>query len=101
MFLIKRCSISTIKSYHRWCSPQASVSSKNPQIQQVVLKGKIGFSLINICFLISSNSRNLGSKIFENQLLNVSMVNFNSIENSSASQVDFSRSKTEVAAYFS
>ena len=90
-----------IKSYHRRCSAQASVFSKNQQIQQVVLEGAMGFFLINIRFLISLNSRNLGLIVFENQLFNVSIVNFNSTENSSASEVDFSRAKTAVAASLS
>ena len=57
----------------------------------------MGFSLINSCFLISSNSRSFDLIVFENQLCKVSMVNFNSMENSSASKVDFSRARTAVA----
>ena len=56
----------------------ASTSNKNPQTQHVVLAEIIGFSFINICILMSSNSVNLGLTLFKNQLFNVSTVNFNS-----------------------
>ena len=38
---------------------------------------------------MSFNSGNAGLIVFENQLFNVSIVNFSSTENSSASEVDF------------
>ena len=90
-----------IKSYHILCSPQASVSSRNPQIQQVVLEGTAGFSLINICYLMSFNSKNFGLIVLENQSFNGSMVNFSSTENSSDSEVDFSCAKKAFTASFS
>ena len=83
MFLINKCSLSTMKSYHLLFSPQASMSSKNPQIQQVVSEGIRGFSFIKACFLMSFNSKNFDLLNLENQSFNVSMVNFSLIENSS------------------
>ena len=86
MFLKKRCSQSTIKSYHRnLSSPFVSISSKKPQKAQVVSEGIIGSSLI-----LSCSSRNFGLIVLENQLYKVSIVNFSSRENNSTREVDFS-----------
>ena len=92
---------STIKSYHRLRSPSVCTSSKNPQIEQIVLEGTIGFSFIKIYFLMSSRERNFDFIVFENQAFNVTILNFNSTENNSAREVDFSRANTAVAASFS
>ena len=40
---------------------------------------------------MSSISRNVGFIVFENQAFTVSIVNFNSMENNSEGEVDFSR----------
>ena len=102
MFLKRRCSHLTIKSYHRNLpSPFASTSTKKPQIVQVVSEVISRFSLINKCFLLSCSSKNAGLIVLENQLFKVSTVNFSSTENNSAREVDFSRSRTAVAASFS
>ena len=90
-----------MKSYHLLCSPLACTSSKNPQIEQIVLEGTIGFSFIKVCFLISFRSRNFDFIVSENQAFNTSIVNFNSTENNSAREVDFSHANTAVAASFS
>lgn len=50
---------------------------------------------------MSFNSINFGFIVFENQAFNVSIANFNSMENNSAREVDFSRADTEEAASFS
>ena len=59
------------------------------------------FFFIKICFLISFTSKNFDFTVFENQAFNVSIVNFNSTENNSAREVDFSRANTTEAASFS
>ena len=51
-----------------------TTSSKNPQIEQIVLEGTIRFSFIKNCFLISFTSRNFGFIVFENQAFNLSIV---------------------------
>ena len=50
---------------------------------------------------MSFKSRNFGFIVFENQSFNMSIVNFNSPENYSAREVDFSPSNTVEAASFS
>ena len=45
---------------------------------------------MNICFLISPSSKYFGFMAIENQSFKVSNVNFNSPENNSARDVDFS-----------
>ena len=50
---------------------------------------------------MSSISRNFGFIVFENQAFNVSIVNFNSMENNSAREFDFSRANTAEAASLS
>ena len=89
IYLKKRYSHSTVNSYHRLCSPLVRTSRKNPQIEQIVLEDTTGFSFIKICFLISFTSRNFGFIVFENQVFNVSIVNFNLAENNSVREVDF------------
>lgn len=101
MFLKKRYSHSTTKSYYRLCSLSACTSSKNPQREQVVLEERIGFSFKKICFLMSFSSRTFGFIVFEKQLSKVSIVHFNSTENSSAREVDFSRANTAETASLS
>ena len=81
-------------------SPGALISSGNPQIQQVV-SGKSLFFSIKSFLLTSPSSKTFGLILFENQLLSVSIVNFSSIERSSAREVGFSQSKTAVAASLS
>ena len=49
-------------------------SSKNPEIERIVLEGTIRFSFIKNCFLISFTSRNFGFIVFENQAFNLSIV---------------------------
>ena len=71
---------------------------KNLQIEHVVLKGIILFFLMKIYLLTSLSSKNFGFIIFVNQLFKVSTVNFNSTENNSAREADFSRAKTAEAA---
>ena len=88
IFYKTRYSHSTIKSYH-FCLPSTSTSSKNPQMEQVVSVGTIGFSFTKICFLMSFNSKNFGFIVFENQLFRVSIVNFSSTENSLTRELDF------------
>ena len=54
---------------------------------------------MKICFLISFSSKNVGFMVFENQSFKVSTVNFNSTENISAREVDFSRANnTDLAS---
>ena len=50
---------------------------------------------------MSFTSRNFGFIVFENQSVNVSIVNFNLMENNSAREVDFSQAKTAEAASLS
>ena len=50
---------------------------------------------------MSFSSKNLGFMTLENQSFNVSIVNFNSTENNSAREVDFSRDNSADAASFS
>ena len=50
---------------------------------------------------MSYSSRNLSIIVFVNQSFNVSIVNFNSTENSSARDVDFSRAKAAEAVSLS
>ena len=69
-------------------------------MQQHVLEKSMGFSLVNICFCISPNSRNFDLKVQLNHLTKVPIVNFNSIENNSDSDVDFRRTKAFAAASF-
>ena len=80
-------------------SPGALISSRNPQIQ--VLSGKILFFSIKSFLLTSLSSKNFGLILFENQLLSVSSVNFNSTEKSSVREVAFSRTKTALAVSLS
>ena len=87
-------------SYQHLLSPVVSTSDKNPQIQIVVLIEIIGFSFINTCFLMQCNSINLGLILFENQLLNVSIANFNSKEKSLARDVSFFVSKNCCGSVF-
>ena len=101
IFLKKRYSHSTIKSYQRLCLPSASTSSKNPQIEHGVSESTIGFSFIKICLWMSFNSKNVDFILFENQLFKVSIVNFSSTGNSSARQVDFSPANTAESASLS
>ena len=97
---MKRCSLSTIKSYQRSFSPEDSISNKKPPTQQIVLEGTIGFSLMNICFLMSFSSRKFSFIVFLNQLFKVSIVNLSSTEKSSAMDLDFLRARTAAAASF-
>ena len=53
-------------------SPGALISSRNPQIQQV-LSGKSLFFSIKSFLLTSLSSKNFGLILFENQLLSVSI----------------------------
>lgn len=71
------------------------------QMKQVVLEGTMGYSLINTCFQMSRTSRNFILIVFLNQLFKVSTVSLSSTENSSAKEVDFSRTRTAVTASFS
>ena len=96
--LRNKCCLSTTKLYHRLCSPSTSTLSKNLQIEHVILKGIILFFLMKICLLTSLSSKNFGFIIFVNQSFKVSTVNFNSTENNSAREADFSRAKTAEAA---
>ena len=77
------------------------VDSLKPQIQQHVSDQFIGFSFMNNYYWISLNSRNFDLKTSLNRLTKVSIVSFNSTENSSDKDVDFWRTKTFVAASFS
>ena len=77
--------------------PLTSASST----QHVVLVEIIEFSFRNICFLMSSNSINIGLILFINQLFNVSIVNFNSTEKRSARNVNFLQERTAVLASLS
>ena len=90
-----------MKSYQYLLSPVATTSNKSPQIDHVILEGTIEFCFINICFLISLRKINFGLTLFENQLLNVYTVEFNSTDKSSAREVDFSQARTSVAASLS
>ena len=58
-------------------------------MEHVVFDGIIKLSFTKICFLMSFNSKNFEFIMLENQLFKVSIVNFNSTENSSAKEVDF------------
>ena len=80
-------------------SPGALISSRNPQIQ--VLSGKSLFFSIKSFLLTLLSSKNFGLILFENQLLSVSIVNFNSTEKSSVREVAFSRTKTALAVSLS
>ena len=59
-----------------------------------------GFLFLHSFFLKESNSKNLGFIILPNQSFKVSMVNFNSIEKSSAKDVHFSLDSTAEVASF-
>ena len=48
---------------------------------------------------MSFTTKNFGFIVFENQSFNTSTVNFNSTENNSAREVDFSRANTANAAF--
>ena len=68
-------------------------------MEQIVFEQTAGFPIVKICFLISFSSKNVGFMVFENQSFKVSTVNFNSTENISAREVDFSRANnTDLAS---
>ena len=67
----------------------------------VVSDGTIGISFTKIFFLMSLNTKNFEFIMLENQLFKVSSVNFNSTENSSAKEVDFSHANMAEATSLS
>ena len=107
MFLRKRCSCWTTKSYQTvifsvfLCSWLTSVFQKKNTNIAAYLRRIYRIFLIITYFWISFNSRNFDLKTFLNHLFNVSIVNFSSEENSSDKKGDFCRAKLTVAASFS